>query len=118
MAPAFCPLSRNDPLQIERYYAFRWFEDADEQSADLNRIWKLKHALGCPICARYRKYGNNGVCGRCKKLRRIVRAVKLAVVTQIPAMLLTWRNDNLSIEVHKVYKRARELMEAGQRVLK
>lgn len=117
----FCPLAHNDAhtaLKIERYKAFRCFDDSDELGAELTRIWKAKLALGCPQCARYRKHGNVHLCGRCQKLRRIIKKVETEIGTQVPMMLLTWRENNLSIEAHKVYKRAQELADLGRRILR
>lgn len=121
MAPAFCPLARNDPhtaLKIGRYTAFRSFDDSDELGAELTRIWKAKLALGCPQCARYRKHGNVHLCGRCQKLRRIISKAEIEISARIPVMLLTWRENNLSIEAYKVYKRAQELSDLGRRILR
>lgn len=56
-------------------------------------------------------------CARCCRLAIILREADV-IGSIIPQILLAWRDQNLSIEAHKVYKRARDLADQGRRILR
>lgn len=121
MAPAFCfPItnSAHTAIAIKRYYAFT-LPDADELSEELSLVWKLKQKAGCPSCGVIRRHAHAsvGLCGRCQRIRRAIKRAEISD-GQIPLMLKEWRDNNLSVEAHKAYKRAQELMDQGRRILR